>query len=276
MMDNPLNWHRPAALEDARALLLRFPDAVPMGGGQHLIPRWQQSETPGTIVSLSLVPAMRGIERSGHTLRIGAAVTLSELAGSAVIMNSLPALSSLAGNMGDRFMRNRATLGGALCTTSQAGCIPAAMLGTKAVVHTTARDIASQDWFRPHHAGRTLEKGELIVGVSLEIPDAASHQCLRLVPGRFALLTVFATRTGHEFGVGISGLAASAFRAFAAEAWLAGGTAVDEALGRMLQEHPARSDIYAGSAYRQAQTRRLLIKTAAALIAEAPCGPSEM
>jgi len=269
MIDKPLNWHRPAALEDAQALLSRFPDAVPMGGGQHLIPRWRQSGTPATVVSLGLIPAMRHIERHGRVLRLGAAVTLNELAASAAVGDGIPALSSLAGKMGDRLMRNRATIGGALCTTSQAGCLPAAMLGTRAVVHTTARDIAAHDWFQPRGpGGPTLEKGELIVGVSLRIPDAASHQCLRLIPGRFALLTVFATRAGHEFGVGISGLSASAFRAFAAEAWLAGGAAAGSTgLDRVFEEHPGQSDIQAHGAYREAQARRLLKKAAEALLA---------
>src|SRR5690606_34817263 len=110
-----------------------------------LIPRWRQSEIPHTVVSLSLVSAMRHIERNGPVLRLGAAVTLHELAESTVVRNSIPALAGLAGKMGDQFMRNRATIGGALCTTAQAGCIPAAMLGTKAIVHTTARDIAAHD-----------------------------------------------------------------------------------------------------------------------------------
>jgi carbon-monoxide dehydrogenase medium subunit len=261
-----LSWYQPTKLEEVQALLLRFPDATLLSGGQHLIPRWQETQIPETIVSLSHIEALRNIELNGNTLEIGAAVTLSELANSEIVIRAVPALSSLAGSMGDRFMRNRATIGGALCTTHLAGCMPAAMLGTNAILHTTARDIPSSEWFHARESTPILGKGELIVRVSLRIPTNATHQSLRLVPGRFALITVFAARNNQEFAVGISGMARSAFRATIAESWLARGDISDEVrLNQLFDEHPARTDIDASGVYREAQARRLL-KNAARIL----------
>lgn len=239
MISESLNWHQPTGLGDAQALLSRFPDAVLLAGGQYLIPRWEETQMPATVISLSQITALQSIEQNGNTLEIGAAVTLSELAGSEVVCRTLPALAGLAGKMGDRFMRNRATLGGALCTTQCAGCIPAAMLGTNATVHTTSRSIPSGEWFQRGGLLPRLEKGELIVRVSFQVPLVATHQFLRLI---------------------------AAFRATAAESWLVRGDAADDvALNRLFSEHPARTDHHAGSAYREAQARRLLKKAAGVL-----------
>lgn len=268
MNSESLNWHQPTELGEAQALLSRFPDAMALAGGQHLISRWQKTRVPTTVVSLSQIAALRNIELNGTTLEIGAAVTLTELASSETVSKVIPSLSGLAGKMGDRFMRNRATLGGALCTTQLAGCIPAAMLGTNATVHTTSRAMPSSEWFQPGGAVPHLEKGELIVRVSLQVPAVATHQYLRLIPARFALVTLFASRSEHGFAVGISGAAATAFRSTVAEAWLEKGDASDVGgLLHLLSGHPVRTDHHASSAYREAQTRRLL-KNAADVVME--------
>lgn len=265
MTAESLNWHQPIELDDAKALLSRFPDAVVLAGGQHLIPRWQETLIPATVVSLSQISALRHIELNGGMLEIGAAVTLNELAKSEVVATAIPALASLAGKMGDRFMRNRATVGGALCTTQRAGCIPAAMLGMDATVHTTDRDIPSSEWFKTERSTSPLEKGELITGVCLQVPTAATHKYLRLISARFALITVFASKADIGFAVGIGGLADTAFRATAAECWLRSGATNDGELSALFSEHPPRTDHHASAAYREAQTRRLLTNVAEAI-----------
>lgn len=283
----PMSWHRPATLEQARALFERFPGAIPMGGGQHLVPAWQDGKVPAAVISLANIAELRNIRLDGHNLHIGAAVTLQELAASPVLEKSLPALASLAAQMGDRLMRNRATLGGALCATGRDGCIPAAMLGTGATVHTTARELTADDWFQPQdcgggpalakgdggavlaegHGSSVLAEGEFITGVSLNLPDVATHQCLRLVPGRYALVTVFASRRDGAFCVGISGLTDAAFRATDAEAWLASGQPSDNSLlDSLFAAHPARNDLHATAVYRQAQAKRLLYRAAQELV----------
>lgn len=258
-----LTWRQPLSIDEASAFLREFPGAVPMGGGQHLVPAWQNTGTPPAVVSLTQIPGLRTIEGDGHALKIGSAVTLQELAQSAAIQNAIPALTSMVAQMGDPFMRNRATLGGALCATRQDGCIPAAMLGMDATVHTTKRDITAHAWFQRGDGVTTLQAGEFITAVSVNVPDVAIHQCLRPVPGRYALVTVFASSYGGKYRVGISGLSDTAFRAFGAESWLArGGQSGCDELTALFSAHPGRTDIHAPGAYREAQTRRLLKKIA--------------
>jgi carbon-monoxide dehydrogenase medium subunit len=62
--------------------------------------------------------------------------------------SAIPALAELAGNIGDRQVRNRGTLGGSLANNDPAACYPAAVLGLGATVHTNTRSIAADDFFR--------------------------------------------------------------------------------------------------------------------------------
>ena len=265
-LPKPLTFYRPTDLTQAQRQLARFPDAVLLAGGQHLIPRWKDDKTPSTVVSLEEVTALQNIRHNADTLEIGAGVTLAELASSKTIRDTLPSLADLASKMGDRFMRNRATIGGALCSTHVAGCIPAAVLGSKATIHTTERTISANEWFASSKPTFKLAQSEILTKISLQIPDAATHQYLRIVPGRFALITIFATRTQQNFGVGISGLGTSAFCSETAESWLAQeGTADEEELSQLFLDDVAQTDFYADDNYRKAQARRLL-KRAAELI----------
>lgn len=255
----PAILHQPVTVEAACSLLLGNPGAVPIAGGQHLVPRWRDTPWPRSLVSLRSIESLRQIDASETMLSLGAAVTLQELADSSIVQHRLPTLSQLAGRMGDRLLRNRATVAGALCTTSSSGCLPAAMLGLGATLLSTERTIDVDDWFLPGGPSG-LRRGELITKVLIPLPEATSHQWLRPIPGRFAWLTVFASRGPAGWLVGVTGLAAHAFRATQAEAWLArstapGAPAPDDVFDRI----EVISDVRADARYRLAQARRLLL-----------------
>lgn len=254
----PTILHRPTTLEAACSLLMDEPGAVPIAGGQHLVPCWRGTNWPESLVSLRSIESLRQIHAGETELSLGAAVTLQELSDSPVVQHRLPALAQLAGRMGDRFMRNRATIAGALCTTSSAGCLPPAMLGLGAVLLSTERSIDVDDWFLPSGPSE-LRRGELITKVLIPLPEVASHQWLRPMPGHFAWLTLFASRGPAGLRVGITGLAAHAFRASAAEVWLARSeTPGAVELNNVFDQIPLLSDARADSRYRLAQAKRLL------------------
>jgi len=268
---SPVLLYRPLTLADAQARLRDVSDAVPLAGGQHLVPRWRDTAMPPAIVSLGSIAALRRITVDDNGLSIGSGTSLQDVATSALVQHRLPALAGLAARMGDRLMRNRATIGGALCTTHEAGCLPAALLGTGALLHTTAREIPASDWFCATGGAPSLAPGELITRITLPQPVAASHQCLRLTPGRFALVTVFASKGTRGLNVGVSGLQAWPFRALAAESWLAqGDLGAGPALDRVFADCSPRSDVQASGQYRLAQAQALL--QAAGLALSAPTG----
>lgn len=68
--------------------------------------------SPGDPVDLGDVPALRGIERAGEELRIGAMVTLRELAASPEVRSAYPALATAADTVANPNIRSFATVGG--------------------------------------------------------------------------------------------------------------------------------------------------------------------
>lgn len=273
MTSTHLKFLVPGTLEEAQAHLCDLPTAVVLAGGQHLVPRWRETPMPDAILSLSGIETLKEIALENDVLSIGAGATLHDLASSPIIQLRVPALSQLASRMGDCFMRNRATVGGALCTTAQAGCLPAAMIGLDATLHTTARRIALSDWFSPTTGPLALERGELITRVTFPLPEAASHQFLRLVPGRFSLITVFASKGARGVCVGISGLGPWSFRARAAQAWMEMEDFSAEAAPIWaLDDCLPKSDVQATADYRQFQARRLLRAAGEALAVRAGRG----
>jgi CO/xanthine dehydrogenase FAD-binding subunit len=95
--------------------------------------------------------------------------THATVAASADVQKAIPALAELAGNIGDRQVRNRGTIGGSLANNDPAACYPAAVLGLGATVHTNTRTIAADDFFKGMYE-TALADGEVITAVSFPVP----------------------------------------------------------------------------------------------------------
>jgi 4-hydroxybenzoyl-CoA reductase subunit beta len=111
------HYHRPAALDDALALLVRHEgDALPIAGGTDLMPNMKHRLfTPGHVVSLKGVGELRGIGRRGNEIVIGAAETLSTIANHPLVKAHAPSLARAAGLVAGPQLRNMGTIGGNLC-----------------------------------------------------------------------------------------------------------------------------------------------------------------
>jgi hypothetical protein len=129
---------RPRQADAAKAA--RPPSAKLIAGGQSLLPSMKLGlAAPEALVDLGghrrsaghHRPAARQDRRDDHaTPRWPPAPTCSK---------AIPALAELAGNIGDRQVRNRGTIGGSLANNDPAACYPAAVLGLGATVHTNTR-----------------------------------------------------------------------------------------------------------------------------------------
>jgi xanthine dehydrogenase YagS FAD-binding subunit len=108
----------PATADQAVKLLAAMPGrAVALAGGSDLLGLMKEGvETPERLVSLKAIRELRGIRYAPETgFRIGALVTVSELAADAALRWELPALSDAAGRVAGPQIRNVATVGGNLC-----------------------------------------------------------------------------------------------------------------------------------------------------------------
>ncbi|HEX6971711.1 MAG TPA: FAD binding domain-containing protein, partial [Limnochordia bacterium] len=96
------------------AALLRQGKAA-LGGGTELLDRLKGGIAPPVeLVDLSAVEALQRIEVDGQGLRVGAAVTLAELAADPRVQRHWRALARAAGEVATPPVRNMATLGGNL------------------------------------------------------------------------------------------------------------------------------------------------------------------
>src|SRR5205814_1908298 len=109
---------RPARLDEALRWLSE-PGSVVLSGGTDFVPeRWHRLRVE-TVVDISNISALRGIERRPDGWRIGAGTTWQEIA-RANLPPAFDGLRRAARSIGGVQIQNVATLGGNLCTASPA------------------------------------------------------------------------------------------------------------------------------------------------------------
>jgi 4-hydroxybenzoyl-CoA reductase subunit beta len=108
---------RPATLSDAVQAHNDNPNARYLAGGTDILVNVRRGiVTPETLIDLSAISELQGISESADGgLRIGAAVTLSELGSDPRVMGNYPAISEAAREVAATSHREVATLGGNLC-----------------------------------------------------------------------------------------------------------------------------------------------------------------
>lgn len=208
---------RPTSL--AEAVKAAKSGAQPLGGGQTLIPVLKQRlADPGRLVMLSGLDELRGISEAGGVLSIGAATCHADVAAD----GRYPALSALAGDIGDAAVRNRGTIGGSLANNDPSADYPAAALASAATIVTDRREIAADDFFTGMFE-TALDEGEIITELRFPIPEAAGWAKFDQPASRFALVGVFVTRGSDGVRVAVTGASeGGVFRWAEAEAALGG------------------------------------------------------
>jgi len=105
----------PDTVEGVVAALQRHAGARVIAGGTDILPNLKHFlDTPPVLVSLARVTALRGLQRddAAGLLRIGAGVTLTQLAEDARVRALFPSLAHAAGIVASPVIRNMATIGG--------------------------------------------------------------------------------------------------------------------------------------------------------------------
>lgn len=246
-------YHRPSALADAVKIGAQpGADTRILAGGQSLLPAMKlRLSQPTDVIDLGGLGDLNGIRLEGDTLKIGAMTTHAAVGASADVQRVFPALAELAGNIGDRQVRNRGTIGGSLANDDPAACYPAAVLGSGATVHTDRRSIPADDFFLGLFE-TALEPGEIITSVAFPIQQRAAYVRLRQKASHFALVAVF-VGTGPDgaarvavTGAGQSGV----FRVHAFEQALAARFEPSALDGLAVDPDGLMSDIHASADYR--------------------------
>ena len=108
--------HRPRTPEDAIRLLNEQPGAKLVAGGTDMIVNVRRGiEQPKNLVDLSSINQLKEISESNDGLRIGAGVTLNQVATTALIKKGYPAVAEAASSVAGGTHQQYGTLGGNLC-----------------------------------------------------------------------------------------------------------------------------------------------------------------
>jgi carbon-monoxide dehydrogenase medium subunit len=220
-------YRRVSSLAEAVAALKGAPEAKLLAGGMSLVPIMKLGlAQPSELISLKQVEELRGIRAEGGKLVIGAASTHTQVAASAVVRETIPALARLAEGIGDPQVRNRGTLGGSIAHADPAADYPAALLALDATVATDRRELQAESFFKGMFE-TALEPDEVIVSVSMAVPEKGAYAKFPNPASRFAVVGVFVAKTADGARVAVTGAGPKVFRLPAMERALNGRFAPD-------------------------------------------------
>ena len=118
-------YHRPKNLAEAAEQFGAGEDAAYVSGGHTLIPAMKSRlSAPSDLVDLSKLADLKGIQKDGDQIVIGAAETHAAVAANSDVNDAIPALAALAGSIGDVQVRYRGTMGGLSPTMTLRRTIP--------------------------------------------------------------------------------------------------------------------------------------------------------
>lgn len=266
MIPQEFEYSAPNNLNEALALLSGG-NAKVLAGGMSLIPLMKlRLATPEHVVDLGRVADLKSVREDAGTIRIGATVTHYEIESSPLIRAKCPLLAEAASNIGDVQVRNMGTIGGSIAHADPAADYPASLLALEAqvrIVSAKGERTAPIDQFLVDALSTALEPGEIVREVIVPVEAAGtgvSYQKMVQPASGFAIVgaAVRVRKSGGKLTfvrVGITGLAAKAFRAAGVEKLLEGtagsATDVQKAANVVADGVDANSDLSASAAYRR-------------------------
>ena len=275
-------YFEPTSLSDVMTLLKEHGDKATLlaGGTDLLVWMKKRAVRSSVVVDLNKVPELSFIDVKGEDLRIGAATRLNDVKDSKAVQDRAPVLSEAIRVLATDAIRNRATIGGNLCSASPAADTAPPLLALDASVV-----------LQGPHGNRTLPLSEFLIGPGQTLRK--SDEVLReltihhkdgrsgfLKLGRrkgftlsIASVAVFAVMTNGKFEdvrIAAGAVAPTPVRSKKAEEMLKGAAVNQENIERAAQlveqEVNPITDVRASAAYRRAMacvlTRRVLKKLA--------------
>jgi carbon-monoxide dehydrogenase medium subunit len=217
------DYHRPATIDEAIALLTKHGDeAKVLAGGHSLIPAMKlRLARPEVVVDIGRIADLNGVREAGGRIAIGALTTHNAVETSALLKSKCPLLPDTAAVIGDVQVRNKGTIGGSLAHADPAADYPAAILALDAEIEVAGpggrRTIHAADFF-VDLLQTALGADEILTEVRVPAtPRTVAYVKTEQKASGFAIcgIAVVADTTGVR--IGVTGIAAKAYRATAAE-----------------------------------------------------------
>ncbi len=255
-------YQRATSVDDALAAMQQ--GAKVLAGGHSLIPAMKlRLADPGTVVDISRIDGMKGIQINGNSASIGALTTHATVAAA----TNLPAaLTEAASWIGDPSVRNRGTVGGNIAHADPASDLPTVFVGLGATINLVGpngnRSLPAADFFIDLFY-TALEEEELVASVDVPLDGASAYAKLFNPASRYAIVGACA-KVSVENGVcsaatvAIGGLTPCAKAAPAVEAALVGKSLTAETIEAAAAAVSAdlgddlMGDMHASESYRRA------------------------
>ncbi|NLG36074.1 MAG: xanthine dehydrogenase family protein subunit M [Lentisphaerae bacterium] len=233
------DYAKPSGLKEAlRLLARRVPGGVvPLAGGTDLV-AWLRdgAVAPGLLVDLKGLAELRGIRFKAGKLWLGAGTTFAEIIESPLVQKHAPILAEAAGMVASVGVRNRATVGGNVCSAVPCCDSGPALLvyGAKFEVVTPRgkKSIPASKWFLGPRK-TALAAGGLLTGISIpSAKHAGAFAKLKRYRGEDLAQASVAVRVDARGGwqVAYGSVAPTPIRGAKVERLLKGGKAPDAAL----------------------------------------------
>ena len=284
MIPAQFDYVAPETLDEALSLLAEHADdAKILAGGHSLIPAMKlRLAQPSMLIDIGRLKDLSYIREEGGRILVGALTTHYQLESSARLREICPLLSECAASIGDVQVRNRGTIGGSLAHADPAADWPAAILALGAemvAVSAQGERVISAEEFFVEMLTTALQPGEVLREIRIPTPPERTGQSYMKRPhpasgfavvGVAVSITLGADGKCSSAGVGITGVAAKAYRAAQVESALV-GAAPDEQTAASAASHAAEGvdangDLYASAEYRshlaQVYTRRAIAEAA--------------
>jgi carbon-monoxide dehydrogenase medium subunit len=269
MITHPFTYQAPTTIEEAVQQLGQGGDAKVIAGGHSLLPLMKLGlAQPETLVDLRRIASLREIRTEADgTIVIGALATHRDIAHDETVRAKLTALADAAGEVGDLQVRARGTIGGSLAHADSAADEPAPTLAYDATIRAIGprgrRDIAARDYFKGTFE-TALAENEIIAEIRFPAPAGRTGGAYAkfahpasgfAVTGVAAVVTIKSDGSVERAAIGVSGVAAAAYRATVAEKALTGtkgdAKAIADAAAKAAEGIVALSDLAASADYRK-------------------------
>ena len=237
MKSPPFDYVKARTVEHALELLAQHgDDARILAGGQTLLATLNMRlSEPALLVDITGIESLRGIERRGDRLHLGALATHTQIEASSLVAEHAPLLAAAAPHIAHRAIRNAGTWGGSIAFGDPAAEWPCCLVALDGVVTVQGpggqRRVAATDFFRDLYT-TDLAADEIVVGADVPCAttvdwfgfDELSRRHGDYATAGLAVAASFDGTVARAVRLAFLGIGATPVRARRTEALLAGKT----------------------------------------------------
>ena len=249
---------------------------LPLAGGSNLLVYIKENSIrQGTLIDISDIDDLRGVEKDDSRIVIGAGETITNLMKSEILNSSIPFFTESLHDFANPLIRNKATIGGNLADASPVADTAPPLLVLNSMANISSvngkRRIALEDFFVGPRKN-CLDNNEILESIDFELPERGSGTYIKfglregtsIAVTSVALWIVANGDRVEDIRIALGGVAPKPIRAKKTEAIFKGETLdlskIENLSGNLANDMSPISDVRGSAEYRKELTINLLKK----------------